>query len=48
MRNNQAAAELNIPAHPVRWHVRHELEKLTVTNRMAAVNAARELGLLNS
>jgi LuxR family maltose regulon positive regulatory protein len=48
MRNKQAAAQLNISEHTVRWHVRNVLEKLNVTNRMAAVNAARELGLLAS
>jgi ATP/maltotriose-dependent transcriptional regulator MalT len=46
MRNKQAAAELNISEHTVRWHVRNVLEKLNATNRLAAVNAARELGLL--
>jgi LuxR family maltose regulon positive regulatory protein len=45
-RNKQAAAELNISEHTVRWHVRNVLEKLNVTNRTAAVNIARELGLL--
>jgi ATP/maltotriose-dependent transcriptional regulator MalT len=48
MRNKQAAAELNISEHTVRWHVRNVLEKLNVTNRTAAVNSARELGLLTS
>ncbi|HEY2036830.1 MAG TPA: LuxR C-terminal-related transcriptional regulator [Steroidobacteraceae bacterium] len=47
MRNKQTAAELNISEHTVRWHLRNVLEKLNVTNRMEAVNAARELGLLD-
>ncbi|HEY0745812.1 MAG TPA: LuxR C-terminal-related transcriptional regulator [Steroidobacteraceae bacterium] len=46
MQNKQVAAELSISEHTVRWHVRNVLEKLYVTNRTAAVNAARELGLL--
>jgi ATP/maltotriose-dependent transcriptional regulator MalT len=46
MRNKQVAAELNISEHTVRWHLRNVLEKLRVTNRTAAVSAARAMGLL--
>jgi ATP/maltotriose-dependent transcriptional regulator MalT len=42
----RVAIELDISAHTVNQHVRQIYLKLAVHNRIAALNRARELGLL--
>lgn len=46
-KNSRIAAELSISENTVKWHVRNILEKFGVPNRISAVAAARQSGLIN-